>query len=202
MKNLNSEKLASLLDYAMGRYLQADPPLVASSLKAMAGKVVGLSLTVPELELFLLIKEDTIRVCADYKEQPDTWIRGSLFDLLKLGLDKDGNQPATHLEIIGDVHLGQRLQRLFAEVEFDWEELFAPAIGDIATHQLSEGVHATNRFVGRCMESLAFSSGEFLREELKITPTQQEIAYFINNVEKLRDAVERLDAKLHRRVRV
>ena len=175
---------------------------MASSLKAMAGKVVGLSLTVPELELFLLIKEDTIRVCADYKEQPDTWIRGSLFDLLKLGLDKDGNQPATHLEIVGDVHLGQRLQRLFAEVEFDWEELLAPALGDIATHQLSEGVHAVNRFVGRCMESLAFSSGEFLREELKITPTQQEITYFIDNVEKLRDAVERLDAKLHLRVRV
>ena len=202
MKNLNSEKLAPLLDCAINFYLQADPPLVASSLKAMAGKVVGLSLTVPELELFLLIKEDTIRVCADYQAQPDTWIRGSLFDLLKLGLDKDGNQPATHLEIIGDVHLGQRLQRLFAEVEFDWEELLAPAIGDIATHQLSEGVHAINRFVGRCMESLAFSSGEFLREELKITPTQQEITYFIDNVEKLRDAVERLDAKLHRRVRV
>ena len=201
MKNISSEKLAPLLDYAIGRYLQADPPLVLSSLKAMAGKVVGLSFTIPELELFLLIKEDTIRVCADYKEQPDTWIRGSLFDLLKLGLDKSGNQPATDLEIIGDVHLGQRLQRLFAELEFDWEELLTPVIGDIATHQLSEGVHAANRFVGRCMESLAFSSGEFLREELKITPTQQEIAYFINNVEKLRDAVERLDAKLHRMVR-
>ena len=202
MNNLSSEKVAPLLDYAIGRYLQADPPLVASSLKAMADKVVGLSLTVPEIELFLLVKEDTIRVCADHEGQPDTRIRGNLFDLLRLGLDKDRNQSAIHLEIIGDVHLGQRLQRLFAEIEFDWEELLAPLIGDIATHQFSEGVRAVNSTIGRCMESLAFSSGEFLREELKITPTQQEIAYFINNVEKLRDAVERLDARLHRVVRV
>ncbi len=199
--NLSSQKLAPLLDYAITRYLQADPLLVASSLKKMAGKTVGVSLKAPELEFFLLIKEDTIRICADFSEQPDTWIRGSLFDLVKLGLDKDGNTSAMHLEIIGDVQLGQRLQQLFSEIEFDWEELLAPIIGDIATNQFGEGVRAANDFIARCIDSLAYSSGEFLREELKITPTKQEIAYFIDHVEKLRDTVERLDARLHRIVR-
>ena len=199
--NVSSEKLAPLLDYAVARYLQADPLLAASSLQKMAGKAVGVSLEVPKLEFFLLIKEDTIRVCADYNEQPDTWIRGNFFDLVKLGLDKDGDTSATHLEIIGDVQLGQKLQQLFSEIEFDWEELLAPIIGDIPIHQLSEGVRMANNFVARCMDSLAFSSGEFLREELKITPTQQEITYFIDGVEKLRDTVERLDARLNRIIR-
>ena len=199
--NISSKKLAPLLDYAIARYLRADPLLVTASLKKMAGKVVGLSLEVPELEVFLLIKEDTIRVSADYSGQPDTWIRGNFFDLVKLGLDKDGDTSAAHMEIIGDVQLGQRLQQLFSEIEFDWEELLAPIIGDVATHQLSEGLSLANNFVARCMDSLTFSSGEFLREELKITPTRQEIAYFIDGVEKLRDTVERLDARLHRIVR-
>ena len=201
MLNLSSKKLAPLLDYAVARYLQADPLLVASSLKKMAGKAVGVSLTVPELKFFLLIKEDTIHVCADYSEQPDTWIRGNFFDLVKLGLDKGDDISATHLEIIGDVQLGQRLQQLFSEIEFDWEELLAPIIGDIPTHQFSEGVRVANNFIARCMDSLAFSGGEFLREELKITPTRQEITYFINGVEKLRDTVERLDARLNRIMR-
>ena len=199
--NVSSEKLAPLLDYAITRYLQADPLLVASMLQKMAGKVVGVSLKVPELEFFLLIKEDTIRICADYNEQPDTWIRGNFFDLIKLGLDTGAATSATHLEIVGDVQLGQRLQQLFSEIEFDWEELLAPIIGDISTHQLSEGARIANDFVTRCIDSLAFSSGEFLREELKITPTQQEISGFINGVEKLRDTVERLDARLSRIVR-
>ena len=193
-----SKKLAPLLDYAMGRYLQADPSLVASSLKAMSDKAVGLSLTVPRLELFLLIKADTIRVSADYDEQPNTWIRGSLFDLLRLGLDKNNDKQAVHLEIVGDVQLGQRLQQLLTEIEFDWEELLSPLIGDIATHEISRGMHATGDFVSRCIESLSFSSGEFLQEELKITPSQQELHYFIDHVEQLRDAVERLDARLQR----
>ena len=196
--NIASKKLAPLLDYAINRYLQADPPLAASSLKLMSDKVVGLSLTLPQLEFFLLIKADTIRIRTDYSEQPDTWIRGSLFDLLRFGLDKDGDKQAVHLEIAGDVQLGQRLQHLLTEIEFDWEELLAPLIGDIATQQMSEGIRATGSFVGHCIESLSFSSGEFLREELKITPTQREIGHFIDNVEKLRDAVERLDARLCR----
>ena len=199
--NVSSKKLAPVLDYAITRYLQADPLLVASSLKKMAGKTVGISLEAPKLEFFLLIKEDTIRICADFSGQPDTWIRGGFFDLVKLGLDKDGYTSATHLEIIGDVQLGQRLQQLFAEIEFDWEELLVPIIGDIATNQFGEGVRATNKFIARCIDSLAYSSGEFLREELKITPTQQEITYFIDHVEKLRDTVERLDARLHRIMR-
>ena len=193
--NVSSEKLAPLLDYAIARYLQADPLLVTSSLQKMAGKTVGISLKVPELEFFLLIKEDTIHISAHYNEPPDTWIRGNFFDLAKLGLDTGGDTSATHLEIIGDVQLGQRLQQLFSEIEFDWEELLAPIIGDIPTHQISEGVRIANDFVARCVNSLAFSSGEFLREELKITPTQQEITYFIDGVEKLRDTVERLDGK-------
>ena len=199
--NVSSKKLAPLLDYAIARYLQADPLLVASSLKKMAGKAVRVSLEVPELEFFLLIKEDTIHVSANYNEQPDTWIRGNFFDLVKLGLDKGDDTSATHLEIIGDVQLGQRLQQLFSEIEFDWEELLAPIIGDIPTHQFSEGVRVANDFISRCLDSLAFSSGEFLREELKITPTQQEINYFIDGVEKLRDTVERLDARLNRIMR-
>ena len=198
MSNVTSKKLATLLDYAIRRYLQADPPLVASSLKTMSGKVVALSLSVPQLELFLLIKEDTIRVCADHHAAIDTRIRGSLFDLLKLGMDKEMTQPATQLEIIGDIQLGQRLQHLLTEIEFDWEELLTPVIGDIATHQISEGLQMANNFVSHGIESLSFSSGEFLQEELKIVPTQREIAYFIDHVEQLRDAVERLDAKFNR----
>ena len=198
MSNVTSKKLATLLDYAIRRYLQADPPLVASSLKTMSGKVVALSLSVPQLELFLLIKENTIRVCADYHGVIDTRIRGSLFDLLKFGMDKEMTQPTTQLEIIGDIQLGQRLQHLLTEIEFDWEELLTPVIGDIATHQISEGLRMANNFVSHGIESLSFSSGEFLQEELKIVPTQREITYFIDHVEQLRDAVERLDAKFNR----
>ena len=196
--NITSKKLAPLLEYAINRYLQADPPLAKASLKLMSDKVVGVSFTTPQLEFFLLIKADTIQVCAEHQGQTDTWIRGSLFDLLRFGLAVDDNQQTVHLEIVGDVQLGQRLQQLFVEIEFDWEELLTPLMGDIATHQLSEGLRAAGSFVDHCIESLSFSSGEFLQEELKITPTQREIDYFIDNVEKLRDTVARLDARIQR----
>jgi len=195
--NTASRTLAPLLDKLLARYLQADPPLVAATLAALAGKVIGLSLTIPELRFFLLLRHDTLQVCADYDGEPDTWIRGSVFDLLRLSV-AESSGAAVHLEIVGDVHLGQKLQQLFNEIEFDWEELLVPLFGDIGAHQLGEGARATAHFLGRSIESLAYSGGEFLRAELRIAPSPEELDDFIDGVEQLRDSVERLGARLDR----
>ena len=194
--NAWSEKCAPLLERALNRYLAADPIATREALQPIAGKVIGVALTVPELQFFFFLKPDRVSVAAHDDSEPDTWIRGSIFDLARLSAKDYSGEQHGHVEISGDVQLGQQFQQLLNSIEFYWEELLVPIVGDVAAHMFRQGVDATAEFLSHCATSLSFSSSEFLREELKLTPSVDQLNAFIEGVENLRDAVERLAARL------
>lgn len=191
-----SAKLAPLVERGLNRYLQADPLALHTTLEPLAGKAIGLTLSAPELQFFFLLKRDKIDVVAHYESEPDTWICGSIFDLLQLSTKNYPNHRQGRVEISGDVSLGQHFQQLLKNTEFYWEELLVPIAGDIGAHKIRQSVDAVAGFLNHFVESLSFSSGEFLQEELKIAPTAYELNFFISGVENLRDAVGRLEARL------
>ena len=194
--NIWSEKCAPLLERALNRYLDADPIATHETLHPIAGKVIGVALNVPELQFFFLLKQDRVSVTAHCEHEPDTWIRGSVFDLARLSAKNYSGGQHGHIEISGDVQLGQQFQQLLNSIEFYWEELLVPIVGDVAAHTVRQGVDATAEFLSHCVTSLSFSSSEFLREELKLTPSVNQLNTFIEGVENLRDAVDRLAARL------
>ena len=198
---MQNSPLAALVGKAANRWLQADPE-VAARLGAMRGKVIGVRLTTLDQVLYFLPREDSLAVAAECELEPDTWVCGRVVDLFRLSFGGAGASPrgaAAQAEISGDVALGQEFQRVFRDIEFDWEELPAAWVGDALAHELGRGARAGAAWLRRSFESLADSGGEYLREELRATPDARELREFIEGVDELRDAVERLEAALRAR---
>lgn len=189
--------IAALVEEAANRRLRADPE-VAARLGEMEGKVIGVRLTAPAVELFFMPRRGAVSVAPDCEHEPDTWVAGAAADLLRLGF---ADQPGPHgarAEITGDVALGQAFQQVFRDIEFDAEEYLAPYLGDALAHEVGRGARAAAGWLARAFDSLADSGGEYLREEANAAPGEHELQDFIRRVDELRDAVERLEARMAR----
>lgn len=191
--------IAALIEKAANRHLRADPD-VAARLGAMHGKVIGVRLTAPAIELFFMPRRGGVSVAPDCEREPDTWVAGGAADLLRLGFaDHAGLHGAgARAEISGDVALGQAFQQVFRDIEFDAEEYIAPYLGDALAHEVGRGARAAAAWLARAFDSLADSGGEYLREEAGAAPGEHELQDFIRRVDELRDAVERLEARMAR----
>ena len=194
---MQDSPLAALVAKAVNRLLRSDPD-VAARVGAMRGKVIAVHVTTFDQVLYFLPRDDSVTVVSEYEREPDTWVRGGAVDLFKLsfaGRGASSRRVAARAEISGDVALGQEFQQVFKDLEFDWEELPAAWFGDACAHELGRGARAAAAWLGRSLDSLADSGGEYLREEMRATPDARELREFIERVDELRDALERLEAR-------
>lgn len=189
--------IADLVERAANRRLRADPE-VAARLGEMHGKVIGVRLTAPAVELFFLPRRGAVSVAPDCEREPDTWVAGAAADLLRLGFAEQPGLHGARAEITGDVALGQAFQQVFRDIEFDAEEYLAPYLGDALAHEVGRGARAAAGWLARAFDSLADSGGEYLREEANAAPGEHELQDFIRRVDELRDAVERIEARMAR----
>ena len=169
-------------------------PLLDSQLANIAGKLIGLEVAPMNLQLFFAIQSDGIEVFATPPRLPDVWIRGTVVNLVKAGASS--LQSGIHLDISGDVEVGQTFQRLLRRSGFDWEELLSLCIGDIAAHWVGQGVRQASVGFGRMLDTMSVSAGEYLIEEIDVLVYDREVRHFIERVDILRNDIERLEVRL------
>lgn len=121
----------------------------------------------------------------------------ALWSLLSAG-DPLQALNAADVTLTGDVKVAQRLSALLGELDVDWEEVAAGRIGDIPAHQAGRWARRFTRWRRRTHDSLQASLGEYLQEEARYLPTRVEIELFSDEVDEVRDAVERAEARLAR----
>ncbi len=112
------------------------------------------------------------------------------------GLGKDlfsGN-----VEIRGDIETGQRFRELLAEIDADWEEPLARIGGDVFAHQVGNIVRTTSRWAATGVDRLADYLSEYVKEEARVLPTRIELENLFDDIDKLRMAADRLEARLQR----
>ena len=183
---------AVVLERAINAWLATDPR-GAGRLAEIEGVVVGLEVTTLQLTLFFFPESGRVRVAAATGRSPDTWIRGGLFDLLKLAVGD--SRGGVRLVIEGDVVVGQTFQHILRDGDFDWEELLAMCLGDVAAHESVRGLRAVGHWTAYALDSLNAAAGEYLREEVRLVPGDREVREFVREVDELRDKVESLDVR-------
>ena len=185
--------------------LQTDPDLL-SDVAAMDGKVMAIELVGPDKMIYIIPRAGEtggVHFQADHSGDVHVLIKGSPFALLKMARQKDG-QPTTFdgdVEISGDLALGQHLQQMIRRLDLDWEELLSHKIGDIAAHQVGNVFRSLSSWARDSHESMEQNIGEYLRIEVEITPNRAEIDRFLNNVDDLRNDVDRIGQRITRLVR-
>jgi ubiquinone biosynthesis protein UbiJ len=188
------------LEVALNRMLALDPD-AQSSLRALDGRRVSLEIESPPLALDVKVDGDTLRVGpADGEREPDLGVRGTLAGLLgQLPIfRRDDAPPVGKLRIEGDAELARRLQALARKFDPDWQQPFAAVFGDVIGVQVANALATALKQARMFAADGARVAAEYVTEESRDVVPKAELAAFHDDVDALRDDVERLAARVAR----
>ena len=171
------------------------------------GKVMALHVTGLPLSVFFRSEGERMRIDtsnagtanADSSsfEAPAASLSGSPLALLRLaGPAPEAAIRGGSIHIQGDAEVAQAFSELLKQAQPDLEEELSRVIGDVAAHQVGNAARAAFGFGRRAIDTLTQNVAEYLQEEGRDLPTRTEADEFVAGVDKLRDDVARLEARL------
>lgn len=163
------------------------------------GAVIAVRLRDSALAMYFFVLPDQLDLSADYDEEPDVAITGSLIGLTRLAVD--GGEAAIRdgsVVLSGDAELAQKFSRLLAWGRPDLEEELSHVVGDAAAHGIGEFARSIGDWGRQAGETISQNLGEYLTEESRAVPGRYEVDRFRSRVETLRDDVARFEARLKR----
>ena len=193
------QTICAALEVAMNRYFALDEVAFAA-LADLEGRIIEIHFSGLNESLYLFPGMDGLMVLSDFDGEADTRLVGTPIALAQLSLAKN---PADVLfsgdvKIEGDTRLGQQFKKILSQIDIDWEEQLSQYVGDIAAHQLGNGVRKFSAWMQRNQQSANLDMGEYLQEESRLSPAAAEINYFIVQVDELRQGTDRLQARIKR----
>ncbi len=187
------------LEAAINRALTLDK-LTAQQLGELEGKVFRLQCTQPTADFYLLPLAGQVQLKGFHDGEVTTAIRGTAGDFADLATAGD---PAAalingNIELDGDSAPLMELQRILARLDLDWEAPLVKALGDVAGHQLAEGLRGLFSWGRQAGDSVLRQLEEFIHEEARLAPPRAEVEDFYDDVDKLGQRVDRLAARIAR----
>lgn len=189
-----------VLEVALNRALALDAE-TRDALPALDGRSVAVHVAAPPLALQVTVVGNALKVGpVDGGCEPDLSVRGTLGGLLgQLPMFRDANTtPVGKLRIEGDAELARRLQHLAQRFDPDWQLPFASVFGEVLGVQVANGIAAGLRQAQVVAKNSAESLAEYLTEESRDVVPRAELAAFHDDVDALRDDVERSAARIAR----
>ena len=189
--------LARAVERAINQAITADPS-ATGRLEKVDGRCIQLALNGLGIDLFFIGQDSRLSVLAEADLPPDTVIRGSPSALLAMAVP-DWFRSDSGVRIEGDAGAAQALEQLMRKLDPDWEGLLTEQLGEVLGHQVWRLLR-TSLAEGRRLATVAGDQvGHYLREESGLLATRAEIEVFTRDVDELRDAADRLEARLRRR---
>ncbi|MGY0560600.1 ubiquinone biosynthesis accessory factor UbiJ [Luteimonas sp. A277] len=188
------------LERALERALALDPD-TRDALGPLQGRRLVLRLASPPLALQLTVHDRSLKVGpVEEDQEPDLAVRSTLAGLLSQlpGLRPGDGAPVGRMRIEGDAELARRVQALARGFDPDWEAPFAEVFGDVIGVQIAQGLAGALRQAKVTGQALARSAAEYVTEESRDVVARAELEAFHEDVDVLRDDVERLDARIRR----
>ncbi|PJK14689.1 SCP2 domain-containing protein [Lysobacteraceae bacterium NML07-0707] len=186
------------LQLALNRALALDEDTRAA-LAPLQGRQVQLHMQSPPLALAITVVDGALQV-GPASGEADLSVRASLSALLRQlpPLRRDDAAPVGQLRIEGDAELARRLQKLAQGFEPDWAEPLTRVFGDVLGMQMANGFAFALRRAKTAAQGFASDSADWLTEESRVVVGREELAAFHEDVDAIRDDVERLAARIAR----
>lgn len=188
------------LEAALNRALALDPD-TRNALQALDGRRVTLAVDAPALTLQIRVDGSRLQVGpVESDEEPDLAVRSTLGGLLSQlpFLRRDDAPLVGRLRVSGDAELARRLQTLAERFDPDWQQPFTVVFGDVLGVQLANGLRAALKQMQVMGGNFAEHAAEYVVEESRDVVGKAELNAFHDDVDALRDDVERLAARARR----
>ena len=195
--------LAAGLERILNQYLRLDPDVLPKA-AALTGKAVAVDFSFTpagergaRLILYFLPSAAGLRITESFAGDPDTVIRGAPLALLSQ-FRNGGRSLETGVAVLGDIEVGRAFQELLGSVDIDWEEQLSVLLGDTAAHQVGNALRGLRAWGRQALDTLLKNTAEYFQEEARDLPSSGAMADFLDTVDALRSATDRLEARIRR----
>lgn len=188
------------LESALNRALALDPE-TGEAIRRLDGRRIELTLESPPLALALRVADGRLVVGpVDPGNEPDLAVRTTLAGVLSQlpFLRRDDAPPVGKVRVAGDADLARQLQRLAERFDPDWQKPFTAVFGDVIGVQVANAFAAALRGARQLGGTLARNAAEYVTEESRDVVGRDELAAFHDDVDTLREGVDRLAARVSR----
>ncbi len=192
------DALAGIVEAALDRLLRLDagsPDL----LQRLEGRELRLRLRGAPRGIRLRIAAGRVRPVPDHDGEADLGLALEPAGLVTwLGTPGADRGLPSGVRIDGDLELARLLENALRDFDPDWEMPFVDVFGHTLGPQIARGLGGALAWARRQAGELAASGAEFLTEEARVITPRSEIDAFGEAVDRLRDDVERLAARVGR----
>lgn len=165
----------------------------------LSGTVIAIRVRDSALAAYFRVFDDSLDIVTSAADEPDVIISGSLITLAKMvGQSGEAAVQRGTLDLTGDVAVANQFQQLLSYAKPDLEEELSAVVGDVAAHQLGEMARGLGRWGRDARTTMGENIREYLQEESRDAPSRYEVERFGGDVNKLRDDVDRLEARINR----
>lgn len=173
-------------------------PATRLRLKPLEGRVAHVAITLPKLDVFIEFVDDSVRLTQICELPVAVHIEGSGPALLRQFMQPGQFRAGAGVSVEGDVALAQTLSQLARQLDFDWEELLAERLGDVAAHQIGQTLRWGAGFLGAFARKALNDGRRFLVSEQPMVVERPAFDRFSNDVHALRQDYDRLEARVAR----
>ncbi|HWK50500.1 MAG TPA: SCP2 sterol-binding domain-containing protein [Steroidobacter sp.] len=160
-------------------------------------KVMALHVEGMPLSIYFKANGEQMSLDTQLEGAANATLSGTPLSLLRMaGPAPEAALRTGSVHIHGDAEIAQTFSELLKQARPDLEEELSRVIGDVAAHQVGNVARSALGFARRAADTFAQNVSEYLQEEGRDAPSRTEADEFINGVDKLRDDVDRFEARL------
>jgi ubiquinone biosynthesis protein UbiJ len=166
-------------------------------LAALAGRSMELRFAATPLRIRIAESSGSLTMRPAGEEPADAVIEGTPLSFLRLATgDAASSIRAGGMDVRGDAEIAEGFRRLLEAARPDFEEELSRFTGDVAAHYLAGIARDAAAFGRRAGDTLARNTAEYLTEESRDLPVRIEVEEFLEDVDRLREAVDRLESRV------
>ncbi|MGB3394585.1 MAG: SCP2 sterol-binding domain-containing protein [Stenotrophomonas sp.] len=191
------------LEMALNHALALDPD-TRTALVPLDGQCITLTLESPPLAMQIGVAGQRLTVGpVDAAREPDLAVRSTLGGVLAqlpfmANARRSGVMPGGRVKVSGDAELARRLQQLATRFDPDWQQPFVAVFGEVLGVQVAQGLRTALSQASRGAKDLARTAAEYVTEESRDVVPRAELDAFHDDVDVVRDDVERMAARVAR----
>ena len=190
--------ITATFETAFNQYLALDPEILPK-FSHMEGKIIAIDIQGMNQSLYLFPGDDGMMIMSDFDGEADTRLTGTPIALAKLSLLKNSAPVLFSGEVVisGDTRLGSQFKKILGQINIDWEEIISQYTNDMIARKTSNIVRECSNWFRRSKHSIYMDAGVYLTEESLVSPSNAEVNRFIHDIDHLRSASDRLQAKIN-----
>jgi len=193
------QALLASAEQGLNRVLRLDPTALPS-LARLAGRIIEIDCSAPAMQLFVLVEEDGLRLASSWAADADCRLRAPASSLVRLlvSRQKTAVLHEPQVSIDGDSGVLMSLAEVLQDLELDWEYEASRWLGPVGAQLLGTGVRTPTRWLRESGDSLRQDLADYLTEESRALVGQQEAEARFSEIDDLKLALDRLEARIER----